>query len=319
MDIEFSGTIFEWRGPAPYHFIAMSEKQSGELAELAAAATYGWGMLRSSVGIGGTEWTTSLWKKDGRYVVPVKDAVRKAEELNVDDTVSVRLSIIRSAEAGRGHSATPPDRPIRRSRPAVGSRKSAPINADQLTIVPANEASWPDLQAIFGTSGDSSRCWCQRYKMEHRESWASVGAAELAARLQQQSGCGGESSSTSGLVAYLDREPVGWCAVGPRSAHPRLKRDCRVPWTGRSQDKNDGTVWAVTCLLTRVGFRRRGVSHALAKAAVDFSRRNGARALEGYPDLVEVSHVGSHHAFADAGLAEVSRPTVRRAVMRIDF
>jgi hypothetical protein len=196
-----------------------------------------------------------------------------------------------------------------------------------VTIVPANEATWEDLQAVFGTRGDPSRCYCQRYKMRPRESWASVGAEELAFRLRQQSDCGyPDSGTTSGLVAYLDGEPVGWCAVEPRTAYPRLLSKTRVPWEGRAEDKTNESVWAVTCFVSRTGFRRRGISRSLACATVDFAQEHGARALEGYPMitegqkfLVEELHVGSRSSFADAGFVEVSRPTLRRVVMRIDF
>jgi GNAT superfamily N-acetyltransferase len=195
----------------------------------------------------------------------------------------------------------------------------------ELKIVPANEARWEDLQAIFGTRGDPSKCWCQRFKMSPGESWRSVGAEELAFRLRQQTDCGHpRSDTTSGLVAYLDGAPVGWCAVEPRSTYPRMLRNNRVPWEGRSEDKADGSVWAVSCFVTRKGFRRRGTTHALARAAVDFARERGARALEGYPMtrkdvLLQELHVGTVGAFAAAGFAEVSRPTFRRVVMRIDF
>jgi GNAT superfamily N-acetyltransferase len=194
-----------------------------------------------------------------------------------------------------------------------------------VAIVPANEASWDDLRAVFGTRGDTSRCWCQRYKMQPGESWASVGPEELGFRLRGQTDCGHpRSDTTSGLVAYLDGEPVGWCAVEPRTAYPRLLTKTRVPWEGRTEDKGDDGVWAVTCFVTRAGFRRRGISRALARAAVDFARRRGARALEGYPMLTTAAiavelHVGTYGVFADAGFTEVSRPTLRRAVMRIDF
>jgi hypothetical protein len=85
--------------------------------------------------------------------------------------------------------------------------------------------------------------------------------------------------------------------------------------------------WAVTCFVTRAGFRRRGVSRALAGAAVGFARERGARAVEGYPMLTELGkeitwgelHVGSRNIFAAAGVAEVSRPTTRRVVLRIDI
>jgi GNAT superfamily N-acetyltransferase len=128
-------------------------------------------------------------------------------------------------------------------------------------------------------------------------------------------------------LAYLDGEPVGWCAVEPRTAYPRLLLKTRVPWTGRAEDKADAGIWAVTCFVTRAGFRRRGVSRALARAAVDFARQRGARALEGYPMITQPGqeitwgelHVGSRSVFAAAGFAEVGRPTVRRVVMRVDF
>ena len=202
------------------------------------------------------------------------------------------------------------------------------MHADErarLTVVPANEASWDDLQAIFGTRGAASRCQCQRYKLQPRESFRSFPVEERAHRLRAQTECGHpEAETTSGLVAYLDAEPVGWCAVEPRTAYTGLVRNNRVPWEGRAEDKTDDSVWAVTCLFARAGFRRRGVSRALARAAVDFARDRGARALEGYPmtttkAIVEELHVGTHSVFADAGFAEVSRPTLRRAVMRIDF
>ena len=129
------------------------------------------------------------------------------------------------------------------------------------------------------------------------------------------------------LVAYLDGEPVGWCAVEPRSAYTGLARTFRVPWDGRAEDKADDSVWAVTCFVIRAGFRRRGVSRALAQATVEFARGRGARAIEGYPMLTEPGrevawgelHVGSRSIFAAAGFTEVNRPTPRRVVMRIDF
>ncbi len=129
-----------------------------------------------------------------------------------------------------------------------GLRLTDAATTSEVTIVPANEASWEDLQAVFGTRGDPSRCRCQRFKMRPGESWASVGAAELAFRFRKQTACGHpESAATSGLVAYLDGEPVGWCAVEPRTAYPRLLRSNRVPWAGRTEDKTDDSVWAVTC------------------------------------------------------------------------
>lgn len=207
-------------------------------------------------------------------------------------------------------------------------RKAEPVATYSLRIVPANEASWEDLETVFGTRGEPSVCHCQRYKMQPGESWRSVGAEGLASRLHAQASPGRpEAGTTSGLVAYLDGEPVGWCAVEPRTAYPRLLLKTYVPWTGRAEDKADGSVWSVTCFVTRAGFRYRGISRALARAAVDFARDRGARALEGYPMITEPGreiawgelHVGSRNIFAAAGFTEVSHPTLRRVVMRIDF
>jgi GNAT superfamily N-acetyltransferase len=196
---------------------------------------------------------------------------------------------------------------------------------DELVIVPANEASWDDVQAVFGTRGDAARCQCQRYKLWPKESWASVGREELGFRLRAQADCGHpDAPATTGLVAYLDGTPVGWCAVEPRSAYHGLVRNMKVPWEGRDEDRADDSVWAVTCFVTRSGFRRRGVSRALARAAVDFARERGARAVEAYPmtttnAILGEQHVGTVGVFAAAGLVEVGRPTIRRAVMRIDL
>ena len=202
-----------------------------------------------------------------------------------------------------------------------------PMTAQEpsISVVPAKDASCGDLQTVFGTRGAASWCQCQRYKLRPRESFRSFPVGERVRRLHEQTGCGRpESETTSGLVAYLDQEPVGWCAVEPRPEYEGLLRVFRVPWDGRDEDKTDDAVWAVTCLFVRAGFRRRGVSRALARAAVAFARERGARAIEAYPIIAksviaEELHVGTPSVFGDAGLVEVSRPTLRRVVMRLDF
>jgi len=195
----------------------------------------------------------------------------------------------------------------------------------ELSVVPANQASSEDLATVFGVGGCAARCQCQRYKLQRRESFASFPVAARVQRLHDQTACNQpDADATSGLVAYLDDQPVGWCAVEPRPAYTGLVRNNRVPWVGRTEDPTDDGVWAVTCLFTRVGFRRRGVSRALARAAVDYARERGALALEAYPmtttsAVTEELHVGTTGTFTAAGLTEVSRPTQRRAVLRIDF
>ncbi len=93
MTIEFKGEIFHWRGPAPYLFVAMPEEQSRDLKAISAAVTYGWGVIPVHVRIGKTEWKTSLFPKDGRYLVPIRMSVQKSENLGVGDKVVIQLEI----------------------------------------------------------------------------------------------------------------------------------------------------------------------------------------------------------------------------------
>ncbi len=199
---------------------------------------------------------------------------------------------------------------------------------DGLKVVRANEASWEDLQAVFGTRGDAAVCQCQRFKLARKESFRSFPVEERAFRLRTQTSCGQPgAATTSGLVAYRNEVPVGWCAVEPRTAYAGLLRVFRTPWDGRHEDKTDAAIWAVTCVFARAGYRRQGISYALAVAAVAFARERGARALEAYPMLTKPGEqitsgemlVGSRSIYAAAGMTEVSRPSPRRAVMRIDF
>ncbi|MGH3444265.1 MAG: DUF1905 domain-containing protein [Nocardioidaceae bacterium] len=93
MDLELTGEIWEWRGPAPYYFVTVPDEQSRDLDAVAGAVSYGWGMIPVRARIGETGWETSLWPKDGAYVVPLKDAVRGAESLQEGDTVTIRLTV----------------------------------------------------------------------------------------------------------------------------------------------------------------------------------------------------------------------------------
>lgn len=93
MELEFSGKIWFWRGPAPWFFVTVPEEQSRDLKAIANAVTYGWGVIPVEVELGGTVWKTSLFPKNDLYLVPIKASVRKAENLQEDDEVTLRLSI----------------------------------------------------------------------------------------------------------------------------------------------------------------------------------------------------------------------------------
>lgn len=92
-ELEFSGLIFTWRGPAPFYFVAVPEPMSHDIRAVSKLVTYGWGVIPVEVQIGQTEWTTSLFPKDDRYLVPLKAAVRKAERLVEGEEVAVRLEV----------------------------------------------------------------------------------------------------------------------------------------------------------------------------------------------------------------------------------
>ena len=93
VELRFHGEVFHWRGPSPYHFVRVPEDGAGLIHALAPMVTYGWGVIPAEGRIGHTDFTTALFPKDGGYLVPIKDAVRKAEALAIGDDVEVLLVI----------------------------------------------------------------------------------------------------------------------------------------------------------------------------------------------------------------------------------
>lgn len=93
MELEFSGEIWFWKGPAPWHFVTVPDGPAAALESASTAVTYGWGMIPVQARIGQTTWTTSLWPKEGLYVVPLRTAVRRAERLELGEVVTVHLTV----------------------------------------------------------------------------------------------------------------------------------------------------------------------------------------------------------------------------------
>lgn len=171
-------------------------------------------------------------------------------------------------------------KPKKRGANKLGPEAENPGQDDPISVVPANEASWEDLEAVLGSARcHGAKCYCQRFKIANPQ-WRLTDDEERAFLLRVQTDCGHpESETTSGLVAYLGHDPVGWCAVEPRPAYKKLLNS-PVPWKGRNEDKSDGSVWALTCFVVRKGYRRRGITYALTKAAVGFIRKRGARSVK---------------------------------------
>ncbi|MCE9621021.1 MAG: DUF1905 domain-containing protein [Actinomycetia bacterium] len=94
-ELSFSGEIWYWRGPSPYHFVTVPEAQATEIRDVAREVTYGWGMIPVEVRVGDTKFQTSLWPKNGGYIVPIKDVVRRAEEVDDGDVIDIQMSVRR--------------------------------------------------------------------------------------------------------------------------------------------------------------------------------------------------------------------------------
>jgi hypothetical protein len=93
VELEVRGAVWYWRGPAPYHFITVPDAQCGQIEAAAPSVTYGWGMIPVSARVGDTDWKTSLFPKDGAYVVPLKTAVRRAEGIELGDLITIALRL----------------------------------------------------------------------------------------------------------------------------------------------------------------------------------------------------------------------------------
>lgn len=173
---------------------------------------------------------------------------------------------------------------------------------------------WADAETVFGTRGDPATCWCQYFKMTNAQ-WKTATRDDCRDALREQAPGG------PGLIAYLDGEPVGWVAIEPRTRYSALLHRKAVAASQEPADADD--VWAITCLVVRVGFRRRGVGGELVTAAVDHARSHGARVVEAYPvDTTAVEKTSSaelYHGvlstFEREGFSVVARPTPSRAVV----
>lgn len=93
MAFEFAGEVWYWKGPAPFYFVTVPAEESLEIKSVEKRVSYGWGMIPVEVLIGASRWTTALWPKDGKYILPLKDRVRKNESIHEGDTVHVEMQL----------------------------------------------------------------------------------------------------------------------------------------------------------------------------------------------------------------------------------
>jgi GNAT superfamily N-acetyltransferase len=197
-----------------------------------------------------------------------------------------------------------------------------------LTTAPAE---WTDVETLFSLPGEPSRCWCRYFALTGPD----YSALEPAARKAQLQEKFDGASPAPGVLAFRDGQPVGWCAVEPRTCYPRVLRsrvlrlaDASAPAAaGAAEPWRGGVVWSVTCFVVAPGHRRSGVTDALLHAAVDHARVHGADVVEGYPvdrglrpraGAADLYH-GTLNLFLRAGFQAVSSAVPGRAVVRLDL
>jgi GNAT superfamily N-acetyltransferase len=185
------------------------------------------------------------------------------------------------------------------------------------TIAPLTAARWSDLTALFGPNGANSGCWCMWWRLAAKD-WSGNGNAGNRAAFEAIV----RDGRPSGLLAYAEGRPVGWAALAPRPAYPRLLRSRSL----RLEQPDDEGVWAASCFYIHRDHRRGGVAAALLAEAVAEAGRRGARVIEGYPvdtggDRRASGDVftGTVDMFTRAGF-RVHQPAAqgRRVIMRRD-
>jgi GNAT superfamily N-acetyltransferase len=186
-------------------------------------------------------------------------------------------------------------------------------------IHPVTADRFGDLAELFESNSTTRGCWCLFFRRDRKECSADWGAGNRA----WLEAAVAEDDPPSGLLAYRDGTPVGWCALGPRTRFPRAIGPRAVVMKGRDQAEDD-SVWLVSCFFTRVGFRKAGTTHALLTAAVELARGYGAPAIEGWPLAGAGPHgadryYGTEPLFEACGFTCVARPTPARAYMRRDL
>lgn len=184
----------------------------------------------------------------------------------------------------------------------------------RVEIRPLTTARLPDLAGLFETNGVTRGCWCMFFLLTGKEFGTGWRGGN---RMRFEEFADG-ADPPAGLLAYRDGEPVGWCAMGPRSRYPRAQRSPVLKHRDRDEDAD---VWLVPCFFVRRTARRSGVTRALLAAAVDHARRHGAAAIEGFPLAADIrrppaeAYFGAEQVFAACGFKPVDRPTPSRVVM----
>ena len=180
--------------------------------------------------------------------------------------------------------------------------------SDAVEVRPVTPERWDDLLRVFGPNGARGGCWCMAWRLSSTELRRTP--AETRRERLGELVAGG---TPTGLLAYVDGDPVGWCSVGPRETFGRLVRSRTLP------PPDEGPAWAITCFYVRAGFRRRGVASALVHGAVAHAAKSGAAALDGYGGRKtedKPASSGGVGLFREAGFQETPSSSTYYTVMR---
>jgi GNAT superfamily N-acetyltransferase len=182
----------------------------------------------------------------------------------------------------------------------------------KFSFYPLTKENWKDFENLFGERGACGGCWCMSWLLTKKEFDANKGAGNKRKMKKLV-----ESNAEPGLIAYLNDEPVGWCALASREKFIRLENS-RV-----LERIDDQIVWSVPCFFIKKEIRRQNLSSELLKAAVSYCRSKGVKILEGYPsdpytDQVPAAFAwtGFPSSFHKAGFEEVARKSKSRPIMR---
>lgn len=188
----------------------------------------------------------------------------------------------------------------------------AAARTPKLAFHPLTPDRWPDLKRLFGRSGACAGCWCMWWRQSHSEFERRKGEENRRAFKRIV-----DSGAEPGLLAYVDDKPVGWCAIQPRQAFPRMENSRIL------KSIDDVPAWCVPCLFVAKEHRGTGISIRLLVAAVKYARKKGAEIVEGYPvepkrgrTADAFAWTGTASAFRKAGFEEVARRSQTRPIMR---
>jgi GNAT superfamily N-acetyltransferase len=192
------------------------------------------------------------------------------------------------------------------------SRPESAASGAGLEIVPVTAERFPDLERLFGPRGACGGCWCMWWRLTAKEFDTGTGDRNRAALRALV-----DRGEVPGLVALDGEEPVGWCAVAPREAFPRLERSRAL------KRIDDESVWSIVCFYVAKGHRRRGVMTALVRGAIEYVTAQGGRILEAYPVIPKKDRApavflfpGTPGPFLAAGFREVARRSEGRPILR---